>query len=154
MIKIVLLALAIVGVIMIALYFFMLKAFDNNRDEIISEQTVIFEEINDSIYIRARAWGVSGNHNEIIISLDPIEREGRQAEKEKDYIFYATEIYYKKQGIDTLLIYADGSSIGKKPAVFTERIKIVPVKIKTADEAMKYEKNYKKYGLTKVSAYP
>ena len=122
-------------------------------DALISKQTVVFKELNESVYIRAIAWGISGNHNEVIISSEPIKPEGRPSE-EKDYIFYTTEIYYKKQGIDTLFVYADGSSIGKEPTIFTKKIKIVPIKISTADEAVDYEKNYKEYGLIKITAYP
>lgn len=152
-VKIILLALVVAGVILTVFYFFVLKAVDNNMDALISKQTVVFKELNESVYIRAIAWGISGNHNEVIISSEPIKPEGRPSE-EKDYIFYTTEIYYKKQGIDTLLVYADGSSIGKEPTIFIKKIKIVPIKISTADEAVDYEKNYKEYGLIKISAYP
>lgn len=71
----------------------------------------------------------------------------------EDYIFYTKEIYYQKRGVDTLMVYADASTIGKIPDGLKTSIKIVPVGLKNYDEVKKYERNYKEYDLNKISVY-
>jgi hypothetical protein len=149
-VKMMLLTLVIISIAIGGL----LKVDDVDMNARVSTQIVEFKELDEKVYIRAMACGIAGNHNEVILSAEPIIPETRKSEKEKDYIFYTTEVYYKKQGSDTLLIYAQESSMGKCPDNFTQKVKVVTIKIKTYDEAKDYEKNYKAYGLLKVSAYP
>jgi hypothetical protein len=117
-----------------------------------NEATIFFPELNESIYIRAKAWGLGGNHQEIILSASPIDKE-RQSVKGKDIIFYTTEIYYKKKGLDTLFIYADASTIGKLPNDIKTSVNIVTVGLKNYVEVKEYEQNYEKYDLKKISVY-
>ena len=117
-------------------------------------QEVKFEEAGETVYIRAVSWGISGNHNEVMITTEPVEPEIRKPEEERDYIFYTMELYYKKKGIDSLLIYAPSSSIGDVPSNFSEKIKIVLLELKTFDEIRDYEQNYNEYGLTRIRTYP
>jgi hypothetical protein len=152
--KMMLLTLVIISIAIGGIYLFLLKVDDVDMNVRVSTQIVEFKELDEKVYIRAMAWGIAGNHNEVILSAEPIKPETRKSEKDKDYIFYTTEMYYKKQGSDTLLIYVEESSIGKCPDNFTKKVKVITMKIKTYDEAKDYEKNYKAYGLLKVSAYP
>lgn len=149
-----LLVLAIFAVVAVGFYLFVFNAVDVDMEPSINSQTVVFDEIGEKVYFRAMAWGISGNHNEVILSTEPIEPETRKSEKEKDYVFYTTEIYYKKKGVDTLLVYAEASSIGKSPRSLSDKITIVPVKLNTYDESLDYQMNYKEYGLSKISVYP
>ena len=119
----------------------------------VSSHVIEFEELNQKVYLRAMSWGISGNHNEVILSTNPVEPSTRKSEEGKDYIFYTSEVYYKKQGIDTLLVYAESSSIGKRPNNFSGSINVVPVELKTYSEVQDYEKRYKEYGLSKISVY-
>jgi len=108
-----------------------------------------FASLNEKIYIYSNVWGVAGNHEEIVLSNHEIKKNPK---KTKDYIFYSPVIYYKQQGVDSLFIYVNNSSIST-PDRFDSRIKIVLIGIKTADEAMEFEKNYLDYGLKKISVY-
>ncbi len=117
-------------------------------------QTVKFEEAEEQVYIRGMSWGISGNHNEVMLTTEPIEPEIRQSNEETDYIFYTMELYYKKKGIDTLLIYTPSSSVGDSSPNFSEKIKLVLIELKTFDEIRDYEQNYNDYGLTRVRTYP
>lgn len=129
------------------------KSVDVDMKPLVESKEVIFDNLNETLFLRAMAWGVAGSNNEIIISESLITPIDRKSEKGSDYIFYTTELYYKKQGNDTLLVYVEASSIGKDPENYTGKIKIVPIRLKTYDESKEYAENYGKYGLKKLSAY-
>jgi len=118
----------------------------------LNEATVNFSELNETVYIRAKAWGLGGNHEEIIFSTSPIDKE-RRAVKGEDFIFYTPEVYYKKEGIDSLVVYAESSSIAKPPENQGSKVKVVLVALKNYKEVKEYEKNYLKYGLNKINIY-
>lgn len=129
---------------------------DNNKESIESEQAdlpqnEVTEVLNLSngkkIYVRAKIWGISSNHEEIVFSENPITI----ANKEKDYIFYTDEVLYKIND-NTLVIYAPQS--GKNiPKTAFENIEIVFKGLKTFDEVKDYSVNYQKYGLKRISIY-
>ena len=100
-----------------------------------------------SIYIRAKVWGVSGNHEEIVFSESPITIP----KKESDYIFYTDEVTYKAEN-NKLTIYApqSGTSI---PDVSFKNVEVVFKGLKKADEIKDYSDNYRKYGLERISIY-
>ena len=106
----------------------------------------------DTLYIRARVWGVSGNHTEILISNDRICKRGRPYNEKTDYIFRAPEIYYKIIN-DTLIVYSE-SITQMTPENFSASISIKQNKLKDYYQIQDYTRNYKKYGLKKVSVYP
>ena len=98
---------------------------------------------NSPLFLRARIWGVAGNHEKIVLSKDKI------ANKSDDYIFYTSEIFYKVQE-DTLTLYAPFSSISE-PLIKNKRVIIK--ELETAEEIKGLDLNYKKYGLTRISGY-
>jgi hypothetical protein len=150
--KISLLIILFIVIIVAGIFIYQFNKLD--LSPIIKTRTVEFPELNETLYIRAMAWGLTADHNEIILSTEPILPENRNSEKDKDYIFYTPEIYYKKSDIDTLLIYADKSSIGNFPLKFTSNnIKIAIKEINDYDESIDYKSNYNKYGLEKLSVY-
>lgn len=131
-------------------YWFVDNTFDVDMDPTVKDYIIEFEKLNEKIYVSARAWGVSGNHQEIILSGAPISSKHREYSKEDNYIFYTSEIYYKKEGQGKLIISAPNSSVSK-PKNFNSSIHIVLKDLRTADDLKDYEKNYKKYGLQKIS---
>lgn len=110
--------------------------------------TVNFENTDKKVFIKAKTWGVAGNHEEIVLSLS----NANISNKESDYIFYSNEVYYKTDSIQTITIFAPESSISEPLNKFTN----TTVKInglKNADEIKDYALNYQKYGLKKVNVY-
>ncbi len=134
-------------------YWFVFTGTEIDMKPLIKNEEIVFSDLDDKLYLRAMSWGVAGNHNEVIISNSPINPIDRKSEKEADFIFYTTEIYYKKQSSDTLLVYAEGSSIGKNPKGYLGKVKVVINPLKTYNDSKEYAENYAKYGLKKLSAY-
>jgi hypothetical protein len=152
-IKIMVIVLLSLGLIAVILYWWFTKSVGGvNVPSTTNEYVIAFEELNSKLYIRAKSWGMSGNHKEILLSSFPLE-ENKQCSKDECFVFYASEIYYKKEGTDTLLIYAGASAISEAPKNFSTPIKIKQIELKNYDEVKDYEINYKKYGLSKVSVY-
>lgn len=109
--------------------------------------TLRFKFSNESLFLRAKKWGISGNHEEIVLS----EIDTNLTNKEVDYIFYTTEIFYKIDENDKLTIYAPASSISEPSKGFSVIINII--ELNTADEIKDYNINYLKYGLKRISVY-
>ena len=109
-------------------------------------EKIIISPKGDSIYIRARFWGITGDHEEIIFSEEPIILPPN---KDKHYIFYRDEVFYKFENNDELVIHApkSGKSIPKIPF---KNIKVVLKDLKTGDDIRNISKNYKKYKLEKI----
>lgn len=99
------------------------------------------------IYVRAKIWGISSNHEEIVFSENPITIP----DKEKDYIFYTDEVFYK---IDegTLNLYACDCDTSE-PEVTFNGVKIILNDLKTSSQIKNYSDNYQKYGLQRISIY-
>ncbi|NJO69201.1 MAG: hypothetical protein HC830_07905 [Bacteroidetes bacterium] len=77
--KIILISIAILVIILGILYRLFVKSVGEiDVPSTLTEVTVEFTELNEKAYIRARAWGLAGNHEEIIISTTPIDKD-RQA---------------------------------------------------------------------------
>lgn len=109
-------------------------------------EIIIFSNGN-KIYVRAKIWGVSGNHEEVVFSENPIT----VVDKEKDYIFYTDEVLYKIDK-NTLTLYAPQSGKNIPDTPFKE-VDIIFMGLKTADEIRDYKTNYQKYGLERISVY-
>jgi hypothetical protein len=122
------------------------------KEPSVNEYAVDFEEQNLKIYIGAKTWGLAGNHERITVSLSPFENNKDYLEN-KCLIFYTSQVYYKKQGRDTLLLYVAASAVPKKSKVLTSSINIIQVELANYDEIQDYELNYKKHGLSKASVY-
>jgi hypothetical protein len=99
------------------------------------------------IYVRAKIWGISSDHEEIILSETPITI----ADKEKDYVFYTDEVFYKITG-DTLNLYACDCDTSEPKSTF-RGVRIILNDLKTSSQIKDYSENYKMYGLEKMSIY-
>lgn len=140
----------VVGLIVLAsaVYLFVYNSVDGLDTSTHKESKVIFPDLKDTVYLMASAWGLTGDHIEIVVSHSPIVN--RSSNINSDYIFYEPTIYYKKEN-DTLVIYS--LSLANVPSNFNNRIKIKQVEIEGMEEMKKYEKTYKHMGLIKISIY-
>ncbi|MGE3384995.1 MAG: hypothetical protein AB7L70_18860 [Pyrinomonadaceae bacterium] len=117
-----------------------------------NEYVISFDEIGERVFIRARTWGLAGNHQEIILANEPINNKHGEYFKDRQFIFLdSTELYYKKKGADTLLIYVDYKS--DTPENLTTNIKIEQIELEGPEQIKEYKMNYERYGLSKVSVY-
>jgi len=110
--------------------------------------TINFLNAEKPIFLRAKIWGISGNHQEIVLS----ESNKAAADKAIDYIFYTSNVYYKTDDSGTITLYAPESSISEPTNKFSDVI-VKLESLKSADEMKDYEMNYQKYGLKKISVY-
>ncbi|CAM1360294.1 conserved hypothetical protein [Tenacibaculum litopenaei] len=114
--------------------------------EQVNEVTLNFP--NGNLYLYGKAWGLGGNHEEIILSSYKLNNK-EDLKKEEVYTFYSSDIYYKKDD-NGLIVYATESET-KEPNQFKSNIKVILKRIKTYDDVKEYSENYEKYGLTKFS---
>lgn len=117
-----------------------------------NEYVIDFESLEEKIYIKARAWGLAGNHEEIILSNEPIKNKHLEYFYDRQFIFLSvTEIYYKKVNEDTLEVYVSYKS--DEPRDFRSKVKIKQIEFKDLNNALDMKTNPEKYGLTRVSVY-
>lgn len=113
------------------------------REKII---TITLDRVEIPIYIKAKNWGIAGNHEEIVLSMS----NANISNIESDYIFYSNEVYYKTDNVQVITIFAPESSISEPLNRFTNpEVKIIG--LKNYDEIKDYALNYQKYGLKKIA---
>ena len=122
-------------------------------EPIVIKKEITFDSLDKKFYLIARSWGITGNHNEIVLSTKPFEQISDWSNFKNKYIFYCTELYYKKQGKDTLDIFVTSSAVGKIPNDFSNNIIVLIHELKSYDEIQTYDNNYKLFGLEKISVY-
>jgi hypothetical protein len=110
-----------------------------------SVTTIHLEKIDVPVYLKSKKWGISGNHEEIVLSMS----NRNVSNKELDYIFYTDEIYYKTDNLQTITIYAPESLISV-PLKKSPNVVVIINGLKNADQINDISLNYKKYGLKKV----
>lgn len=108
--------------------------------------TIKLGNINNPLFLKAKAWGITGNHEEIVLS----QSDTLLSNKTDDYIFYTSEVFYKEDNNGKVFVYVTESlvsePVGKIPNV-------IIIGLKTADEIRDYKANYQKYGLQRISVY-
>lgn len=104
--------------------------------------------MDKKLFLKAKSWGVSGNHEEIVLS----EREKTVPDKEMDYIFYTSEIFYRIESDERLIIYAPKDAVNEPLKKFKDVIVVIN-RLTTAEEIKEYNKHFRKYGLEKISIY-
>lgn len=107
-----------------------------------------FEDINKKVFLRAKVWGISSNHSEIVLS----EKQNAPTNKQTDFVFYTSEAFYKIEGNGLLTIYAP-KNLTNKPKQEWTSIKVVLRDLKNYDSLTFYNKNYQKLGLERISVY-
>lgn len=108
--------------------------------------TIKLEQVEKPIYIKAKNWGIAGNHEEIVLSAS----DTNITNKENDYVFYTNEVYYKTDKKQSITLYAPESLISE-PKNKLPNVTVSLVGLKNADEIKDYSLNYKKYGLEKIT---
>ena len=99
---------------------------------------------NQSVNIESRYWGLVGNHE--IIQLT--------STKECDtVIFYTDQIFYRKTGDDSLVIYVSGSSYSEKQSSLCDNIDLDIHDLKSYDDIREMERTYKSKGLERITIY-
>jgi hypothetical protein len=118
------------------------------KEDLVKAEDMVSIDLGDknrSLFLRAKVWGVAGNHEEIVLS----KSNNKIANKDEDYIFFTSEVFYKIEK-DIVILYAPESSISE-PTPKIQRVRINS--LKRADEIRDYNINYKKYGLKRISVY-
>lgn len=125
--------------------FWLVLPWDDQTDQLKENIVSIhLEEGSETLYLKAKTWGVAGNHEQIVLSAfrDSLAR------KSDDYIFYTSEIFYKVHDNRAVIIYVAESAVSGP----SNKIPNVTIKgLKTADEIRDYTINFKKYGLERIS---
>ena len=135
----------VISCFIVALYFF-LKPLDEVYKEKPIHKILVLSN-GKEIYLRALYRGITGDYQEIVFSETPII----VPDKEKDYVFYTDEVFYKMNG-NNLTIYAPKSGKNLPEKSFKE-VEIIFKGLKNYDEIKDYSENYKKYGLEKMSIH-
>lgn len=110
---------------------------------------VRFQQLDETLYIEPRAWGLAGNHEQILIKTDSTKRAYDQGQ---DYAFVSDEIYYRHTA-DSLIIYAPSDAIMPPPAQWRSKVVVFCNGLEDYDKVMEYRKNFTQYGLQRVSVY-
>jgi hypothetical protein len=119
------------------------------------EKTILSTEKNiaislknksDTIFLKAKIGGVAGNHEEISLS----RTNGNRSDKNVDYIFYTSEVFYKIENDSAITLFAPESSINEPEVTMPG---IIIKGLKNADEIDDYRLNYRKYNLNRISIY-
>lgn len=111
---------------------------------------VDFPDIQQKIAIEARTWGLAGNHE--IISIFP-GAEKDPVDSSLIQIFYTSELYYRKKGVDTLIVFTVSSSYKKDflKKIGNVHLEIHPIHYNHGE--INYSRDYKKSGLKRISVY-
>ena len=88
-----------------------------------------FDDMDKKIFVNAKSWGISGNHDEITLS----EREKTVPDKNMDYIFYTSEIFYKIESGGRLIIYAPKDAVSEPLKKFKDVVVVIN-RLTTAEE--------------------
>lgn len=117
-----------------------------------NEAMIHFPEIGETVYIRARTWGLAGNHQEIIIATSPIDNAHLEYFRDRQIIYLdSTELYYRKVGANLLEIRAD--VVEAVPLGFSSRIKVEQTIFPSNEAAKQFATNFEKDGYSKISVY-
>ena len=114
-------------------------------------QTIYFPKSNMKIYTVARIWGITGNSEEVRLCSEPYEF-GKRDQADQCVVFYTERIYYKKDGVTSLQVYAPTSSIPANIKDSVGQIRISVKGLKTYDEIKDFEQNFENYGLMTIAA--
>jgi hypothetical protein len=111
--------------------------------------TIVCEESGNKLLIRARAWGLAGNHEEIVVSE---KNDDGLTQSNQKLVIYAPKIYYKITKDCKLIIYAPSPSF-TTPKITISDIEISIIGLKNYDEIMEIDKNYKQIGLKRFGIF-
>lgn len=107
-------------------------------------------KLRDSVFVSARSWGLTGDHQEIIFSSKPISPAHRSYSADSVYIFYTSEVFYKVDNDSVITVYASESSVSESTMKYSN---VVIKGLKSGDALERYNADYQRYGLKRISVY-
>jgi archaellum component FlaF (FlaF/FlaG flagellin family) len=140
------LSLITVGAIMVFMMNFYTE-LDSAYEPIYSIKKIHSDALNEDIFIKKNNWGVSSNHEVVVISTSGQEKF--EPDSTKEYVF-KTEFFFKSVK-DSLYVYTRVKS--KAPISFNSKFKIKQVELDNSEmmELRGYD-NFKNKGL-ELSSY-
>ena len=108
--------------------------------------TIVYEEVDQCIFVKSIMWGLLGNHYRIFFS-----DTDHTYPEERDVIFYDSEIFYKSNGIDSLYIYKPSNI--RKPEENRQlgKVKVTTIPVVNGTQWDNYKRNFKNLGLSRIS---
>jgi hypothetical protein len=113
-----------------------------------SKVSLEFPKVKTNLILHAKVWGISGNHEATTIS----DANGNLSDSSQIQIFYTSEIYYRPNGANTLVVYAPESSF-KTLLGTIGHVKLEVISIDNFDRLNELANTYRAKGLSKLSAY-
>jgi hypothetical protein len=114
-------------------------------------QTIYLPKANTKIYALARIWGITGNSEEVRLCSEPY-KVGKKDQEDKCVVSFTDRLYYKKDGVNSLQIYAPSSSIPPNTKDSLGSIRISVEELKNFDDVKDFEQNFENYGLMTIAA--
>ena len=100
------------------------------------DHVVDFPGMNAKVYIRAREWGLTGDHEETRFQLSPIDNG--QPCLQDCFVLSASEVYYSTPATDTLHLYAIESAVPKIRPSMLGPIRLDVSEVKSYEELRDY----------------
>jgi hypothetical protein len=105
-----------------------------------------FKKYNTQLYLNARFWGVSADHEVICLSVN--DKKITSIDSMRNFVFEGESVLFYKSFNDTLRLY-----VAKKaatPPLFKSRIKIIQVELENREMMNLFENdNFRKKGFSK-----
>ena len=110
--------------------------------------TIVYEEVDQCIFVKSIMWGLLGNHYRIFFS-----DTDHTYPEEHDVIFYDSEIFYKSNGIDSLYIYKPSNIRKPEENWLLGKVKVKTITVVNSTQWDNYKRNFKNLGLSRISVY-
>jgi hypothetical protein len=111
---------------------------------VVEINSVHFDKANDTIYIKKKNWGITGDYQIIVLSTDP--NRDFKPNKEKEYVYEGLISLFYKMENDTLTLYV--SKAVEVPEDFKLNDFILQKEL-TNQEMMNLYETYKEKGIQK-----
>ena len=147
----------VIAVMLISIAAFIYKLYsdfsevDEAMQPIITSIPLHFEDVNQTIYIKTKVWGLLGDHSCIFLS----DKENDNSIENKEILFENTIFYYKIQYPDSLFIFLPSMSYSEEKSINKTlgNVKIKITKFK-ASKNKEYAEKYEEMGLKKLNQLP
>jgi len=115
--------------------------------ELVNYQTLDFPLSQTKLYMTARSWGITGDHEEVRICDAPI----KFSETGNCLVFYAGELFYKRTAENGLVVHVTASTVPKDQPT---RLGTVEVKVHELDfdRNLAMQRDYDQHGLMRIYA--
>ena len=79
-----------------------LKSIEDIGKPFYKREQLYFDQLDTSIYVKSKTWGLTGDHSLIVISLD--QSYEFYPDSSTEYIIDGVEVFYR-QTVDSLIVY-------------------------------------------------